>query len=390
MRVRKTRPSSLGADMFARGKTPPLEPEEELELEDPDMLAEDAQLDADSPQVAADEVAMDVDGLGADMEQEDTPVADVVELVPPAATAPDVSAPTPAPVAAPAPVLPVPQPPASGIDLTALQQAAQTARTTATEVQKVQNAVAAQEGGDEPPQLVASTLTTLRDLANALRQMGFRFSLSNTRSEVLQTLTNLNLAKVAREVARIPTEQMASLISQFVPAAKLIPPLLAIGYKPVHNTGIDESYPTTAQYELTLTNGLTNITVLGVYDWDAGQELTTIRYASNAELLRYGLLREGTVSVASARSLFPSGYMPEASPILSLNNVQRLLENSYVSDTGTFVADVECYVSVSSGLVPGRIRGFVNDVAAASAVALVDFADGYYLADVRDLHVTAN
>ena len=428
MRVRRVPPQGSGAEMFARKKKvdPNVEelpvgdipadeeqtdPDAELsKLEDADQNADNA----DDTQTPADDepdmVLPDLDSFmpedGEDAQP--TPEVDELSLEEPPAEAPSkddasaakqtqapsqkptepATAPTAAP-AAPAPTTVAPTP--SGIDINALKQAAQTAKTTAAEVNKVQQAVdGLTSDDDDSPKVVASSLTTLRDLANVLRQRGFKFSLSNTRSEVIQTLANLNLAKVAKEVARIPPEKMASLISVFVPAAKLIPQLLAIGYKPVHNTGIDESYPATQQYELTLTNGLTNITVLGIYDWDASQELTTIRYANNAELLRYGLMQRGTVSVASPRAIYPSSHMPKSAPAISLSRLNRLLSAAVMTDTGSFAADSNCLVRVSGNYVAGKIRGFISDAALPSTVAIVDLSDGYYIADMDRLYVSTN
>ena len=422
MRVRRVPPQGSGAEMFARKKKVDQNVEElpvddipaDEEQTDPDAelskLEEVGDINADDTKTPADEEPElelpDLDSFmaedGDDAQQ--APAVEELSLEEPAADtgtkdttssespAKQTPAPSQKPTAAPATPAPAAaaQTP-SGIDINALKQAAQTAKTTATEVNKVQQAVDGLTAGDDgSPKVVASSLTTLRDLANVLRQMGFKFSLSNTRSEVLQTLANLNLAKVAKEVARIPPEQMASLISVFVPAAKLIPQLLAIGYKPVHNTGIDESYPATQQYELTLTNGLTNITVLGIYDWDASQELTTIRYASNAELLRYGLMQEGTVSVASPRAIYPSSHMPMSAPAIGLSKLNRLLSAAIVTDTGSFAADSKCLVSVSGNYVAGKIRGFISDVALSSTVAIVDLSDGYYIADMDRLYVSTN
>lgn len=429
MRVRRVPPQGSGAEMFARKKKVdpnvqelpvddiPVDEEQTDQDAELSKLEEVGDINADDTKTPADEEPElelpDLDSFmaedGDDAQQ--TPAVEELSLEEPAADtgtkdttsseAPakdDASAAkqTPAPSQKPtaAPATPAPAAAAqtpSGIDINALKQAAQTAKTTATEVKKVQQAVGGLTSDDDgSPKVVASSLTTLRDLANVLRQMGFKFSLSNTRSEVLQTLANLNLAKVAKEVARIPQEQMASLISVFVPAAKLIPQLLAIGYKPVHNTGIDESYPATQQYELTLTNGLTNITVLGIYDWDASQELTTIRYATNAELLRYGLMQEGTVSVASPRAIYPSSHMPKSAPAIGLSKLNRLLSAAIVTDTGSFAADSKCLVSVSGNYVAGKIRGFISDVALSSTVAIVDLSDGYYIADMDRLYVSTN
>lgn len=132
--------------------------------------------------------------------------------------------------------------------------------------------------------------TSMRGLVEVLASAGIRFSLQNIREGMLTCLEDFGLINEARKIARLDNESMTTLVANFIPAGKLIPVMFQLGWKPVHQTGINENYPPQERYELTMTNGNMYITVIGKHDWINFQNTTTIRYATDGELRRYGLI----------------------------------------------------------------------------------------------------
>ena len=245
---------------------------------------------------------------------------------------------------------------------------------------QVQGALEQQQAAMGVP--VASSMTTLYDLATTLRGTGYRFSVTNVRNEVLQVLEDAGMVEQARVISRNDPEKLVSLISPFISGSKIVPSLLALGFKPIHQTAIDANYPLFEKYELTLTNGTKYITVIGRHDWENGFDATTIRYASNAELLRYGVTQALATASVGRALIAPSAkvYGKEARALPNLTrNALHSLSSAVVRNRLLHVGQM-AIASKDNRLLQGELLGCKD----GNAVLLCD--DGYVVVPATGLY----
>ena len=245
------------------------------------------------------------------------------------------------------------------------------------------------------------------ELADSLRQAGFRLGLQNIRKQMLETLENFGLIAECKKIGRIPPEAMTSVTGSFVQGGKLIPAMLELGWKPVHKTGYNANMPIGEPYRLTMTNGSMFITVKGVMDWENNVNFTEIRYATDGELRQYGLLSDAgddlNMAVASvARPGAVIEYLPSVryyGRATAASLVPLLTPALTVMRTNGDLCDFlegyplghgdTCAVPLAGGLcedasVLGLMPGKEDRSKPAAVLVIVE--DGYALADPLELY----
>ena len=328
----------------------------------PEQVAEDELAavpeEASAEDASADDEFLDDPSLDPTLEEADaplpTPGAEEVSEEEFAAPAPAPKAPAkPAVEEADAPPKPAPAPaapaaPASALDVSKLANyVAQQGKPQGTQPAAPAQTAAPQQEVTEDRVPTASSMNKLEDLLMVLRRAGYGLSLTSSRTELLTKLAEFDMLKAARALASLPPDSFVSLVGKFIPAAKLIPMLRNLGFRPAHETQIDETYPTTAAYELAMTNGIFVMIVSGAYDFDKGTELTTVRYASKNERQRYGLLNKAAaLSVSAAMSgnaLYPS-KMLGGQALLSADFVQNHVVPAHTTDSVVMTAGASVLV----------------------------------------------
>lgn len=361
-------------------------PEEEVPTEDvpaDDELLDDPALDptleeADAPLPTPGAEEVSEDEFAAPAPAPKAPVKPVVE---------EADAPP-----KPAPAQPAPAAPASALDVSKLANyVAQQSKPQGTPAVPAQTAAPQQEvTEDRVP--TASSMNKLEDLLMVLRRAGYGLSLTSSRTELLTKLAEFDMLKAARALASLPPDSFVSLVGKFIPAAKLIPMLRNLGFRPAHETQIDETYPTTAAYELAMTNGIFVMIVSGSYDFDKGTELTTVRYASKNERQRYGLLNKAaalSVSAAMAgNALYPSKMLGNQA-LLSADFVQNHVVPAHTTDSVVMTAGASVLVCCSAGQqATGKLMGFIHDKDNSNdPLVLSHLSDGYMISELKDVFV---
>ena len=293
----------------------------------------------------------------------------------------------------PAPAPAAPAAPASALDVSKLANyVAQQGKPQGTQPAAPAQTAAPQQEVTEDRVPTASSMNKLEDLLMVLRRAGYGLSLTSSRTELLTKLAEFDMLKAARALASLPPDAFVSLVGKFIPAAKLIPMLRNLGFRPAHETQIDETYPTTAAYELAMTNGIFVMIVSGAYDFDKGTELTTVRYASKNERQRYGLLNKAAaLSVSAAMSghaLYPS-KMLGGQALLSADFVQNHVVPAHTTDSVVMTAGASVLVCCSAGQqATGKLMGFIHDKDNSNdPLVLSNLSDGYMISELKDVFV---
>ena len=371
----------------------------------PEQVAEDELAavpeEASAEDASADDEFLDDPSLDPTLEEADAPL--------PTPGAEEVSeeefaAPAPAPKAldkpaveeadaTPAPAQPASAAPASALDVSKLANyVAQQGKPQGTQPAAPAQTAAPQQEVTEDRVPTASSMNKLEDLLMVLRRAGYGLSLTSSRTELLTKLAEFDMLKAARALASLPPDSFVSLVGKFIPAAKLIPMLRNLGFRPAHETQIDETYPTTAAYELAMTNGIFVMIVSGAYDFDKGTELTTVRYASKNERQRYGLLNKAAaLSVSAAMSgnaLYPS-KMLGGQALLSADFVQNHVVPAHTTDSVVMTAGASVLVCCSAGQqATGKLMGFIHDKDNSNDPLVLSYlSDGYMISDLKDVFV---
>lgn len=370
----------------------------------PEQAAEDELAavpeEASAEDASADDEFLDDPSLDPTLEEADaplpTPGAEEVSEEEFAAPAPAPKAPAkPAVEEADAPPKPAPAPaaPASALDVSKLANyVAQQGKPQGTQPAAPAQTAAPQQEVTEDRVPTASSMNKLEDLLMVLRRAGYGLSLTSSRTELLTKLAEFDMLKAARALASLPPDSFVSLVGKFIPAAKLIPMLRNLGFRPAHETQIDETYPTTAAYELAMTNGIFVMIVSGAYDFDKGTELTTVRYASKNERQRYGLLNKAAaLSVSAAMSgnaLYPS-KMLGGQALLSADFVQNHVVPAHTTDSVVMTAGASVLVCCSAGQqATGKLMGFIHDKDNSNDPLVLSYlSDGYMISDLKDVFV---
>lgn len=370
----------------------------------PEQVAEDELAavpeEASAEDASADDEFLDDPSLDPTLEEADaplpTPGAEEVSEEEFAAPAPAPKAPAkPAVEEADAPPKPAPAPaaPASALDVSKLANyVAQQGKPQGTQPAAPAQTAAPQQEVTEDRVPTASSMNKLEDLLMVLRRAGYGLSLTSSRTELLTKLAEFDMLKAARALASLPPDSFVSLVGKFIPAAKLIPMLRNLGFRPAHETQIDETYPTTAAYELAMTNGIFVMIVSGAYDFDKGTELTTVRYASKNERQRYGLLNKAAaLSVSAAMSgnaLYPS-KMLGGQALLSADFVQNHVVPAHTTDSVVMTAGASVLVCCSAGQqATGKLMGFIHDKDNSNDPLVLSYlSDGYMISDLKDVFV---
>ena len=370
----------------------------------PEQAAEDELAavpeEASAEDASADDEFLDDTSLDPTLEEADaplpTPGAEEVSEEEFAAPAPAPKAPAkPAVEEADAPPKPAPAPaaPASALDVSKLANyVAQQGKPQGTQPAAPAQTAAPQQEVTEDRVPTASSMNKLEDLLMVLRRAGYGLSLTSSRTELLTKLAEFDMLKAARALASLPPDSFVSLVGKFIPAAKLIPMLRNLGFRPAHETQIDETYPTTAAYELAMTNGIFVMIVSGAYDFDKGTELTTVRYASKNERQRYGLLNKAAaLSVSAAMSgnaLYPS-KMLGGQALLSADFVQNHVVPAHTTDSVVMTAGASVLVCCSAGQqATGKLMGFIHDKDNSNDPLVLSYlSDGYMISDLKDVFV---
>ena len=273
------------------------------------------------------------------------------------------------------------------------------------EVQRANNELEGEAGEPEDYDTAESTglaaAGSMFDLADTLRQAGFRLGLQNIRKQMLDTLENFGLINECKKIAKIPSEAMTSVTGSFVQGGKLIPAMMQLGWKPVHRTGIDANYPVGEKYQLTMTNGSLFVTVRGVVDWESNVNFTEIRYATDSELRQFGLLADvddsfGMATASAARPGSKIEHLPSVQyygravassllPILSPAMTAMRRDGALCDRMDGFPlghGDL-CSVPLQRGLCDrASILGLMPDESGSQpAAVLVLVDDGYALVD---------
>lgn len=340
----------------------------------------------------------DDEGDVADDPADDLTMADDEEYAPPPPVkpkkaAPAKQAPAPATPAAPKPApdmaANLPQPDQAVSDMDVALKAAQQERSAFEARQQ-----AAQPSGP----VTGSSVASMRGVCESLAQASFKFALVNLQRDLLATMEDNGLINEAKKIAGIDPEKLTNLTAQFIPAGRLIPALYQLGWKPVHKTGINENYPKNERYELTLTNGVMFITVRGTYDWSVMQTSTVIRYATDAELRRYGLLREAEGAMFEAEASGKPGrilhvpsrkwYGATASQYPALQegvDVKLCYGSVFSPDTPHLRSGDDVALRQDDCLLPAKLHGVIQTSAMEAPVAWCLVADGYALVPLNQV-----
>ena len=353
-----------------------------------DSGEDDAEPDSEDGDTEA-EPDMDVDSLTH--AEEPVPKKPLPKPGKPGKAKPAVPAKQPAPVAQVAPPADMaenlPQPDQAVSDMDAAVKAAQRERSAleAKQQQQQQQAVAP---------VTSASVSSMRGVCDAMTQAGFKFALVNLQRDLLSTMEDNGLINEAKKIAGIDPERLTNLTAQFIPAGRLIPALYQLGWKPVHKTGINENYPKNERYELTMSNGVMFITVRGTYDWSVMQTSTVIRYATDSELRRYGLLREvdDTMMEAQASKIGRIAQVPSRAwygvaasryPTIQEGiDTQLCMNGAFLPDGCNMRSGDNVALRNDSGFLPAVVHGLLQTSKMEVPVAWCMLQDGYALVPV--------
>lgn len=147
--------------------------------------------------------------------------------------------------------------------------------------------------------LIQSPVRSLTELARLLRNNGFKISVFNVKDTLIRYLELFGERKIARHVLDQDGYKFYEIHALYIPGGMLFSLMTKMGFKPLHPTDLNPSYPKDMRYEVAMSNGQVHINIFGGLQQHAPTEETVIRNLYEWETKRYGIGMENT-SVSSA------------------------------------------------------------------------------------------
>lgn len=147
--------------------------------------------------------------------------------------------------------------------------------------------------------LIKSPVRSLTELARLLRNNGFKISVFNVKDTLIRYLELFGERKIARHVLDQDGYKFYEIHALYIPGGMLFSIMTKLGFKPLHPTDLDPSYPKDMRYEVAMSNGQVHINIFGGLQQHAPTEETVIRNLYEWETKRYGIGIETGTSVSS-------------------------------------------------------------------------------------------
>jgi hypothetical protein len=177
------------------------------------------------------------------------------------------------------------------------------------------------EEEEEEPKAPAPDIKSITTLARLMRNDGYKLTVFNVKDTLIRYLELFGERKIARHVVDQDGHTFYEIHAVYIPGGAVFELLTNLGFKSLHPTDMDSSYPKDMRYEVAMSNGDLWINVFGGLQQHAPTEETVIRNLYEWEKKRYG------VGISTSSSAVPVKSETEISKNLLLAAMQSFSLN---------------------------------------------------------------